>query len=327
VKDCGAYAQATKEWTLSGSRDAALGEKDKDTRHLEAVAYHHDQTKRQRPKKPSSTHGTVPVEVRLQLGARAYAYDWRRSLREKTVRQLNRHRAPEQRVRCRKKTMLARAMLAGLPQLLPAGCRVYVLFDSWSAAHRFVKGCRRQEWHVVCASRSHRTLHDKKRSQGPQALRHQRDQHVQRTATHQRQRTSLGRTLRGKVPPVPFDVCVLSRQRHHRDRHPKYFLCTDTAWSAQHILPIYHKRWPMEVDNFSGKQHVGLADFRVQSYEATEKWFAVVFLALVFLQWRVNHASAEERWRSVADVVRQHRFEHARPLLETACQEAAKRTD
>jgi hypothetical protein len=25
---------------------------------------------------------------------------------------------------------------------------------------------------------------------------------------------------------------------------------------------------------------LGLADFRVQSYEATEKWFAIVFLAL-----------------------------------------------
>jgi hypothetical protein len=65
----------------------------------------------------------------------------------------------------------------------------------------------------------------------------------------------------------------------------------------------------------------------LSSYEATEKWFAVVFLALAFLQWRVNHALAEERLRSVADVVRQHRSEHARTLLETACQEAAKLTD
>lgn len=327
VKDLVAYAQATKEWTLYVSLDDSLGEKDKDTRHLEAVAYHHDHTKSQSPKKPSYTNGTVHVEVRLQLGARSYAYDWRLYLREKTVRQLNRHRAPEQRVRFRKKTMLARDMLAGLQQLLPAGFRVYVLFDSWYAANRLVKFCRRQEWHVVCALRSNRKLNDKKLSQWPQALRHQRYQHVQLTATNQRQRTYLVRTLRGKVTPLPFDVCVLISQRHHRDRHPKYFLCTDTALSAQQILPIYQKRWPIEVDNFYVKQHLGLADFRVQSYEATEKWFAVVFLALVFLQWRVNHASAEERLRSVADVVRQHRFEHARTLLETACQEAAKLTD
>jgi hypothetical protein len=72
---------------------------------------------------------------------------------------------------------------------------------------------------------------------------------------------------------------------------------------------------------------LGLADFRVQSYEATEKWFAVVFLALVFLQWRLNHAHPKEAWQSLADVVRHHRYEHARTLLEKACQEAAKLSD
>src|SRR5438128_1155906 len=70
-----------------------------------------------------------------------------------------------------------------------------------------------------------------------------------------------------------------------------------------------------------------LSDFRVQSYEATEKWFAVVFLALAFLQWRLNHAPSEERLRSLADVVRQHRYEHTRTLLETACQEAVRLAD
>jgi hypothetical protein len=269
----------------------------------------------------------VHVEVRLQLGARSYAYDWRLYLREKTVRHLNRHRAPEQRLRFRKKTSLARDMLDGLQQLLPAGFQVYVLFDSWYAANRLLKFCRRQDWHVVCAIKSNRTLDDKKLSQWPQALRHQRYQRVQLTATDQRQRTYLVRTLRGKLNTLPFEVCVLISQRHHRDKHPKYFLCTDLALSAQQILPIYQKRWPIEVDNFYVKQHLGLADFRVQSYEATEKWFAVVFLALAFVQWRVNHAPAEERLRSVADVVRQHRYEHARTLLETACQEAAKLTD
>ena len=50
-------------------------------------------------------------------------------------------------------------------------------------------------------------------------------------------------------------------------------------------------------------------------------------MTLTFLQWRLNHARAEERLYSVADVVRHHRYEHARTLLETACQEAAKLTD
>jgi hypothetical protein len=54
----------------------------------------------------------VHLEVRLELGARSYAYDWRLYLREKTVRRLNRARTPEPRLRFRKKTTLAYALLA-----------------------------------------------------------------------------------------------------------------------------------------------------------------------------------------------------------------------
>ncbi len=327
VTDLVAYAQEADERTLYGSLDDSLGAKDKGTRHLEAVEYPHDHTKSQGKKHPAYTNGAVHVEVRLELGTRSYAYDWRLSLREKTVRRLNKQRVPEQRLRFRTKTTLAQEMLTELPQLLPPDLQVYVLFDSWSASNRVRKFCRRPHWHVVCAIKANRKLDDQKLAQWPQALQHQRYQRVQLTATDQRPRTYLVRTRQGKRTTLPFTVCVLISKRHHRDKHPKDFLCTALALSAPHILPIYQKRWPIEVDNFSVKQHLGLADFRVQSYEATEKWFAVVFLALAFLQWRVNHAPAEERLHSVADVVRQHRFEHARTLLETACQEAAKLTD
>jgi len=131
VTDLVAYANETNEWTLSVSLDDSLGGKDKDTRHVAAVASHHDHTKSQGKKKPSYTNGTVHLEVRFQLGARSDAYDWRLSLREKTVRRLNRQRLPEHRLPFRKKTSRARDMLEGLPQLVPAGFQVYVLFDRW----------------------------------------------------------------------------------------------------------------------------------------------------------------------------------------------------
>jgi hypothetical protein len=223
VADLVAYAQQSDTWTLYVSLDDSLDEKDKGTRHLEAVEYHHDHTKSQGKKKPYYTNGAVHVEVRLELGARSYAYDWRLYLREKTVRRLNRQRTPEQRLRFRKKTMLAQEMLAELQQLLPPGFQVSVLFDSWYAANRLLKFCRRQRWHVVCAIKSNRKLDDRKLSQWPQALRHQRYQRVELTATDQRQRTYLVRTLQGKLNTLPFEVCVLISQRHHRDKHPKYF--------------------------------------------------------------------------------------------------------
>jgi hypothetical protein len=98
VADLVAYAHEAQEWTLYVSLDDSLGEQEKGTRHLEAVAYHHDHTKSQGKKTPSYTNGTGHIEVRFQLGARSYAYDWRLSLREKTVRCLNRQRAPQQRL-------------------------------------------------------------------------------------------------------------------------------------------------------------------------------------------------------------------------------------
>jgi hypothetical protein len=327
VADLVAYAHQSDQWTLYVSLDDSLDEKDKGTRHLEAVEYHHDHSKSQGKKKPYYTNGAVHVEVRLELGARSYAYDWRLYLREKTVRRLNRERGAEQRLRFRKKTTLVHEMLVELQRLLPSGFQVYVLFDSWYAANRLLKFCRRQGWHVVCAIKSNRMLDDQKLSQWSQALRHQRYQRVQLTATDGRQRSYLVRSLQGRLTHLSFDVCVLISKRHPRDKHPKYFLCTDLSLSAQQILSLYQKRWPIEVDNFYVKQHLGLADFRVQSYEATEKWFAIVFLTFVFLQWRLNHTAAKGQGHTLADVVRQHRYEHARTLLEMACQEAANVSD
>ena len=73
VTDLVAYAHATNIWTLYVSLDDSLGDKDKDTRHLEAVEYHHDHTKSQGKKKPYYTNGTVHLEVRLEIGTRSYA--------------------------------------------------------------------------------------------------------------------------------------------------------------------------------------------------------------------------------------------------------------
>jgi len=55
--------------------------------------------------------------------------------------------------------------------------------------------------------------------------------------------------------------------------------------------------------------------------------FSIVFLAYIFLQHRLNHSESKDQLRSIADVIRLHRQEHARTLLETACQEAVSLTD
>ena len=78
----------------------------------------------------------------------------------------------------------------------------------------------------------------------------------------------------------------------------------------------------MEVDNFYLKDVLGLGDFRLQSFEAAQKWFAVVTLAINYLQFRLaqaylqNHSSAP-----LADFIRQHRLEHFRFLLRSVITE------
>ncbi|MFZ0548773.1 MAG: hypothetical protein WAM60_25205 [Candidatus Promineifilaceae bacterium] len=81
------------------------------------------------------------------------------------------------------------------------------------------------------------------------------------------------------------------------------------------------------MDNFYVKQLLGLGDFRVQSVEAVEKWFAIVFLAYTYLQWRFNHAAPSCQLKSVADIIRLHRQEHARQLLQASCEVAIQCQD
>jgi hypothetical protein len=128
------------------SIDDSLTEKDKDTTCLEGVDWHHDHTKSQ-GKKQVYTNGTQHIEVRLQLGTKAYVYDWGLYLRQQTVRRLNRKRPKGNRLRFRTKYRIVRAILSDLQQRLPAGLPVYVLFDSWYASNKLLKFCRRQSLH------------------------------------------------------------------------------------------------------------------------------------------------------------------------------------
>jgi len=299
------------------SIDDSLTAKDKGTTCLEAVDWHHDHSK---SGKQAYTNGTQHIEVRLQRGHQAYVYDWKLYLREKTVRRLNRKRAKGHRLSFRTKYRIVRAILADLKQRLPADLPVYVLFDSWYASNKLLKFCRRQGWHVICAVKSNRTLDGLKLSKWTQRLKHQPYTRVNPTATDQRKRPYLVRALHGRLKNVPFAVCVLISKRHRGDKRPKYFLCTDLSLSPQQILTHYKKRWPIEVDNYYVKQLLGLGDFRVHSFEATQKWFALIFLAYIYLQWRLNHRRPDEHFKVIADVIRQQRHYHARQVLKSACE-------
>jgi len=326
ISDLMQAANLANDEALFVSIDDSVTEKDKGTTCLEAVDWHHDHTKSQ-GKKQVFTNGTQHIEVRIQLGKQAYVYAWGLYLRQKTVRRLNRKRAQGQRLSFRTKYRIARAILFDLKQRLPARLPVYVLFDSWYASNKLLKFCRRQGWHVICAIKSNRTLDCVKLSKWNQRLKHQPYTRVNPAATDRRKHPYLVRARKGRLKNVPFEVCVLISKRHRGDKHPKYFMGTDLSLSTQKLLRFYQKRWSIEVDNYYVKQFLGLGDFRVQSYEAVQKWFAVVFLAYAFLQWRLNHARSEEQFATVADVILHHRQEHARHVLRAACEKSVEWQD
>jgi hypothetical protein len=306
------------------SIDDSATRKDKDTHALEAVDWIFDHSASGKGQ-TAYCKGAVHVTLRIQIGSYSYTFAWRLYLREKTVRRLNRRRPTEKRLRFKSKYHLAREMLEELQTLLPEGYTVYVLFDRWYGSGKLIKFIRRQGWHVICALKRNRKLDGIRVDHWDQRLKHKRYTRIRVPAADGTTRTYLVRSVQGRLSDVPFDVCVLISRRHNRDKHPKYFLCTDLNLTAQTVLVWYGNRWPLEVDYWYLKQLLGMGDFRVQAYEAIERWYAVLHLVLIFLQWRLYEARAQgQPLRSLADVIQQHRAEHAQETLVSACREAIR---
>jgi hypothetical protein len=195
----------------------------------------------------------VYVEVHIQFGPLDFLFDTRLYLREKTVRQLNRHRSADKRLHFRSKYALVREMLVELAGLLPAGYQVYVLFDSWYASAKLIKFCRRQRWHVICAVKTNRRLNRKRMDHHNQSLRNQRYQrHPKGTrlpalGPSRPPSTYYVRSVQGHLEEVADEVRGIISKRHPGDKYPKYFVCTDLTPTVQQVLQYYQRRWPVSI--------------------------------------------------------------------------------
>jgi hypothetical protein len=318
-------AQAGIELKILASLDDSLGKKGKATKHLEAVDYHHNHSESSK-KRPSWSNGYVYVELHLQIGPFGFLFDTRLYLREKKVRHLNRKRFNEKRLPYRSKYNLAREMLLELKELLPENSQVYVLFDSWYASAKLINLCLRQNWQVVCALKSNRKIEKQRVDRYNQTLAHKPYQKITLEAVdHRPARTYYVRTVTGHLENIRQEVYVIISKKRSGDRYPKYFLCTGTSLSAQEALQLYQKRWPVEVDNLYLKEVLGLGDFRLQSFEAIQKWFAVVVLAINYLQYTAMLAYQPKRpLPSLADCKRQHQQAHFQMLLRRLVTEIKK---
>ncbi|RPH73276.1 transposase [bacterium] len=289
--------------------DDSLGEKDRDTRHLEPVDWFHDHAESTKTK-PVFKNAFCYLEANLRIGNLVVTVDLRLYLREKTVRRLNRQRQAGQRIPFRSKNSLAKSILAELRPWLPAGWIVFVQFDSWYASEQLLKYVHRQGWQVTCGLKHNRKLNGKRIDQIASALKHRRYQQVQVTAADEKKRTYYVRQTTGRLAKVPFEVRVFFSKRHPREKSPAYFMSTDLTRSAQQALQGYSGRWSCEVLNFYLKTELGLADFRVQSYEAVDKYLVVVLLTWAYVERRFEQERSAQI-KTYGDLIRRHRDEHA----------------
>jgi hypothetical protein len=289
--------------------DDSLGEKDRETRHLEPVDWFHDHSESTKSK-PIFKNAFCYLEANLRIGNMIFTVDLRLYLREKTVRRLNRQRKARQRIPFRSKNSLAKSILEALRPLLPTGWIVFVQFDSWYASEQLIKYVRRQGWHVTCGLKHNRKLNGKRLDQIASALKHRRYTHIQVTAADRNPTSYFVRQTTGRLQKVPFDVRVFFSKRHPREKSPAYFMSTDLTRSAQQALQGYSGRWSCEVGNFYLKTQLGLSDFRVRAYEAVDKYMVVVLLTWAYVERRFEQERSAQI-KTYGDLIRRHRDEHA----------------
>ena len=300
--------------------DDSLGEKDKATRHIQAVDWHYDHSESTKSK-PRYKNAFCYLVCTMRVGKQSATVDMRLYLRQKTVRRLNRKREKTNRLPFRSKYRLARTILEQLRPLLPQGWKVMVQFDSWYASARLIKYCRRHHWQVTCGLKSNRLLNDKRVDKHAQELRHKWYTKVCVTTADGDKSLFFVRRRNGRLADVPFDVRVFFSKRHPRAKALSYFMSTDFNCSTQTVLQGYSWRWSCEVVNFYTKTQLGLADFRVRSYEAVDRYMVVVHLAWAYVEQRFDR-ECSSHIQTYGDMIRQHREEHAIDWLTGAVEMA-----
>jgi hypothetical protein len=305
--------------------DDSIGAKDKATTCIEPVAWHYDHRESSK-KKPRYKNGFCYVACTICIGSATVTVDLQLYLRQKTVRRLNRKRAKEARLRFRSKYRIGRKMLEELRPLLPKGWKVVVQFDSWYASKRLINYVRRQGWLVTCGLKYNRLLSDKRIDKHAQELRHKWYARIRVTTTDGDESIFFVRHRDGRLADVPQDVRVFFSKRHPRAKTLSYFVSTDIGSTTKQVLQGYTWRWSCEVVNFYLKTQLGLADFRVRTFEAVDRYIVIVHLAWAYVEQRfIRERSAQVK--TYGDIIRQHRDEHAIDWLTGAVEMAIETED
>ncbi len=201
-----------------------------------------------------------------------------------------------------------------------------VQFDSWYASERLIQYCRRQSWQITRGLRCNRLLSDKRVDKYAQELRHKWYPKVCVTITDGDKSIYYVRRRDGRLADVPYDVRVFFSKRYPRAKALSYFMSTDLSCSAKQVLQGYSWRWSCKTVNFYAQTQLGLADFRVRSYEAVDRYMVVVHLAWAYMEQRYDRERSSQI-QTYGDIIRRHRDEHAVDWLTGAVEMAIETED
>jgi hypothetical protein len=295
--------------------DDSHGLKGDATWRLEVVDWQHDHA-HSTPQRPRYQKAFCYLACTMCVGSVVVTLDVRLYLRRRTLRALNRRRAPAERIRYQSKNNIVRAMLLRLAPYLPPDWTIVVQFDSWYAAHKLLKFVRRQSWHFTCGLKCNRKLNGERLDHQQLKEQHKWHTRVRVTNANGEERCYYVRQKGGRLAKLAFDLCVLSSKRRLGQKAPAYFASTRDCKAAA-ILQGYTGRWSCEVVNFYLKTQLGLADFRCWSYEAADKYLVAVHLAWAYVERRY-HEEADAQVKCYGDLIRRHRDEHTLALLKAA---------
>jgi len=87
-------------------------------------------------------------------------------------------------------------------------------------------------------------------------------------------------------------------------------VCKDTKKPAALQRQFVSGRWSCKVLNLFLKNLLGLADFRVQTYQAVDKYMVTVLLTWAYVEQRFNQERSPQI-KTYGDLIRRHRDKHA----------------
>jgi len=223
-------------------------------------------------------YGSSFVTFHFSRGKRSIPFSLYPYLREKTVRRINRHRSKDKKIAFKSKYAIAKEILNEISGYIPKSVPVYGLFDSRYASAKLIEFCRRRSWHVIGALKNDRKLMIKNKQVARQ---------LSNIAPYTRNRefTSIlvkssnsstchwVNTKQGFVNEIKDEVSIIISKRHPKDRRPEFFMTSDLSLSASNALSRYTRRWVLEVDHLYRNIRLGLADFRLRSYEGIRRYF------------------------------------------------------